>query len=79
MGYRIVYSKENRRLSKGAKTLITSILAGALLIGIGYLSRPKLPETALENMVDALRNGEPISDAITSFCREIIDNAQMPQ
>lgn len=76
MGYRIIYGKEKRRLSKGAKTFISVILACASLIGFAYFCRPELPETALENMVDAVRDGEPLSDAISAFCREIIDGAQ---
>lgn len=77
MSYRIVYGKQKPHLSKRTKSLITSIAIGAILIGIGYYCRPKLPETALENMVDAVRSGEPLSDAVTAFCREIIDSAEI--
>lgn len=77
MGYRIIYGKEKRRLSKGTKKLIITILVSSLLIGFAYFCRPKLPETALENMVDAVRDGEALTDAISAFCQEIIDCAQI--
>jgi hypothetical protein len=76
MGYRIIYGKEKRRLNKGTKKLIITILVSFLLIGFAYFCRPRLPEAALENMVDAVRDGETLTDAISAFCREIIDSAQ---
>jgi len=42
-----------------------------------FRGRQLLPEAALENMVEAVQDGESISDAITAFCREIIDSAQI--
>lgn len=77
MGYRIIYGKQKRRLSKGNKTLICTVLISAMLIGFAYFFRPKLPEEALETMVEAVRGGEDLSDAISAFCREIIDSAEI--
>ena len=37
----------------------------------------QITEAALKNLVGELKDGEPISDAFTTFCQEIIDNAQI--
>ena len=77
MGYRIVYGKDKRRFSIKYKPLLVigAICAAALLLS--YFARSiRLPEAALENMVEAVRSGESLTDAITAFCREIIVNAQ---
>lgn len=37
---------------------------------------PAVTAAALDNMTDGLRNGESLLDAVTAFCREIIENAQ---
>lgn len=37
---------------------------------------PEITATALQNMTDGLRSGESLLDAVTTFCREIIANAQ---
>jgi hypothetical protein len=47
-----------------------------LLLGLGYLYRPEIPESALENMAQSVRSGESIKDAVTAFCREIIENGK---
>lgn len=36
---------------------------------------PRITETALDQLVVDIQNGESFSDAITTFCREIIDSA----
>lgn len=33
---------------------------------------------ALDTMVESIRDGEPLGEAITIFCKEIIDHAQTP-
>ena len=76
MGYRIVYGKEIRRLSKRTKKFVITILICVGLLSVGYFCRPKLPEAALENMAGAIRNGDALSDAFTTFCQEIIANAE---
>ena len=76
MGYRIIYSKRRRCLSGRTKRIIISLLICAALICVGYFCRPQLPEAALENMAEAVRDGETLSDAIAVFCREIIENAE---
>lgn len=36
---------------------------------------PVVTAAALENMADSLKAGEPLLDAVTAFCREIVENA----
>lgn len=35
--------------------------------------------TAMDNLICNLKEGTELSDSITVFCREILDNAQLPQ
>ena len=35
----------------------------------------QITSTAVKHLTDALEDGAPIGDAVTAFCREIIDNA----
>ncbi|MBQ8768997.1 MAG: hypothetical protein IJZ15_05080 [Oscillospiraceae bacterium] len=84
MGYRIVYGKDKRRswkLNKGKYTLIFAIAICIALMAVSYFCGDalKLPGESLENMAQAVQNGESLSDAITAFCREIIENAQIPE
>lgn len=76
MGYRIIYGRKKYSLTKRSKTMIISLIICTLLLGIGYLFRPEIPETALENMAQSVRSGESIKDAVTAFCREIIENGK---
>ena len=89
MGYRIVYGRKKRQfcqLTKGKKVLAAAIVICVLLVMVCFLGGTEfllpgdreISGAALENMVNAVRNGENISDAVASFCREIILNAQMP-
>jgi hypothetical protein len=77
MGYRIVYGRKKGGLSKRTITFIISVLVCLLIVLFGYFTRPKLPEAALENMADAVQNGESLSEAITAFCQEVIGDAQI--
>ena len=36
---------------------------------------PSLTKSAFSQMLDSLRSGEPLGEAVTTFCREIIVNA----
>ena len=40
--------------------------------------KPASTETALQNFVVNLKEGSGIGDAFTTFCQEIIDQAQLP-
>jgi len=78
MGFRIVYGKKKHRFHKGVVVPIVLVaLSAFLLAALHFRGRQLLPEAALENMVEAVQDGESISDAITAFCREIIDSAQI--
>lgn len=88
MGYRIIYGKKKRRVlqpQKATKLLIYAIVACVILfvfVGLGQkgiLSPDESSAVALENMVQSVRDGANISDAVVAFCREIIDNANLPQ
>ena len=63
---------------------VLSLVAGALAIkhtGLSWVKTVLLPgdpavtAAALENMVENIRDGESLVDAVTAFCREIIENA----
>ena len=65
--------------------IILALIAGALtvkIIGLPWVQEVLLPgdpavtAAALENMTDGLRSGDSLVEAVTAFCREIIDNAQ---
>lgn len=55
-------------LNKG-QTLKTWLLPGD----------PEVTEAALSSMVENIRSGESVEDAVTAFCLEIMENAQMGQ
>lgn len=81
------YRKIRRLPPSAYKTLfvIAALVIVALSIKIFGLSwirqillpgDPDVTAAALENMTDGLKNGESILEAVTTFCREIIANAQ---
>ena len=38
---------------------------------------PEVTQTALTAMIEDIRNGSELSDAITAFCREILNGARL--
>lgn len=74
---------------KGWSAAIILILAFVLVVGfVGMDGGSKLKswllpgdaevtEAALSEMMDNIRAGESFSDAVTAFCMEIIENAQI--
>jgi hypothetical protein len=63
---------------------VLSLVAGAMTIkntGLSWVKTVLLPgdpavtAAALENMAESIREGESLVDAVTAFCREIIENA----
>lgn len=77
MGYRIIYGKDKHRLQKWKKTILITVAACVILFVLSRLTdNLQIPEATLEHMVDSVRSGESIRDAITAFCREIIENAE---
>ena len=43
-----------------------------------YPGDTMVTKTALTHMATNLRNGEQLTDAVVTFCREILDGAQIP-
>ena len=67
---------------------IIVILAVILILGITAVKNeqvsaiifpgdPELTRSALNGMLDDIRAGEPVKDAFSTFCLEIIENAQI--
>ena len=63
--------------------LICLLLLGSLkLIGWDILKHyllpgdPDITETAFNSMIENIRTGESVKDAVTAFCVEIIENAK---
>ena len=71
-----------------AAALVLSLTGGALtvkLTGLPWVQKyllpgdPEVTAAALEQMVEDLRSGHSLGDAVTAFCREIMENAQPAQ
>ena len=71
-----------------AAALVMVLTGGALtvkLTGLPWVQKyllpgdPEVTAAALEQMVDDLRSGYSFADAVTAFCREIMENAQPSQ
>lgn len=91
MGYKIAYEKggkvkfyteNNRKLQKKAATFSCLLILVAVLIYAGagkYLRSffmPGVTDAAFTALADDIRSGEGISDAVTAFCMDIIENAK---
>lgn len=86
MGYRIAYSTETShkfpeqiRKNRPLLWVAAAALAIGLLAGGWKLILPGDPEvtgTALAGLAEDIRAGEPLGQAVTAFCREIVDNAK---
>lgn len=88
MGYRITYGDglqktkllPQSKKNKAGYAVVIAVLIFALILGSG-LWRKHLPgdacvtERALHELVTDLREGETVLDAVTAFCKEILDNA----
>ena len=86
MGYRIAYSQETSHKfpeKTRKKRPLLWVSTGALLIGLlagGWKlllpGDPETTQTALTHLVEDIRAGESVSQAVTAFCQEIVDNAK---
>ena len=38
---------------------------------------PQVTGAALDQLIDDIRSGDPVSDAVAAFCKEIIDSAPL--
>lgn len=91
MGYRITYGQEaiktdlpdnrNRVVSKRWVVSVLVCIALVLALSSGTVRSFLLPgdpvvtERALQELLSDLRAGEKVSDAVTAFCEEILENA----
>lgn len=91
MGYRITYEQSMIRTTfltkrvgvRNKKWLVTIIIC--ILIGVTLSNGavrnfllpgdPAVTQKALNDLAVNLKEGEPVSDAITAFSREILNNA----
>lgn len=93
MAYQIKYGpavKGEKAVGIWKKRLVVIFLIAMLtsvmeIAGIGSFVRGKLlpgdqevTANALQTMTDRLREGESVAEVIECFCREIIDNADLP-
>ena len=86
MGYRITYYQNRihkRPIKKRGKLPWAGIISGALALlllcgGWRWLlpGNARVTEAALGQLVENVRAGEPMGEAITVFCREIIANGR---
>ena len=67
-----------------AAVCVLALVAGAIAIkhaGLSWVQEVLLPgdpavtAAALENMVENIKEGNSIAEAVTAFCREIVENA----
>jgi len=83
-----VHTQMNKRTKRILCIGISICAAMMLLSATGSISKlkewilpgnPQVTETALDNLVADLKEGEKLEDAITAFCQEILDHANIPQ
>lgn len=79
-----------KALGKRRRKWLTALILTAIILGMmrtelgSWIKMWLLPgdavqtEASLSAFVENIRAGEPLSDAVTTFCREIIDHAQIP-
>lgn len=91
MGYRITYkstymknkTQDWQGKSNVLKWIFALIVCFFLLLAIFNTEvrrlflpgDPVVTERALSELVVDIREGQPVSDAVTAFCREILENA----
>lgn len=86
--YDSVRCPKNKQSSSAGKIVITLILCvcivGAIALkslGLPWIRQvllpgdPEVTASALEHLVEDLRGGDRLWNAVTAFCREIVDNA----
>lgn len=91
MSYRIEYKYERkyRSMRKPNRWLIIGGITILLIAGIYALQfvhwdallpgDPKVTGEALDRLVSSIGGGEPIADAFSAFCEEIVAHASLPQ
>ena len=79
------------RRAKTGRWLLLTLCAAALVVGLQVSEvgktvwnwilpgDPQVTGAALDTMVEELKEGNSVGEAVTAFCREIIENAQLPE
>lgn len=89
MGYKIRYglripAEKKRGRWQYVAAIVLAVVIALLCVDIWNGRQwllpgdPQVTAQALDTMVDSIREGEPLGEAITCFCREIIENAAKP-
>ena len=89
MSYQIQYEPEKNRKfpvrnkkknNPTAAVVVALILVVCMGIGLrtGWLipGDPQVTTEAISHMVDMLRQGQPVQDAVTAFCTEVLEHGQ---
>lgn len=91
MGYRVVYKPVNKckqgMYSSGVRIILLTVLFWCIFVyGVSCYSQesrevllklfwPEMTQQAVQTLIEELRTGYPVFDAIESFCREIVQRA----
>lgn len=88
MGYRIVYGPEkpgrgaeHSRVARGrvlaAALLLAAVLGVKCAWGGVHRDAPSSPALgALQALTERVRDGEPVGEAVMTFCRDVLESAQ---
>lgn len=65
---------------------IIALVIGLQVSGVGKTlwrwmlpGNPEVTSAALDTMAESLKQGDSVGEAVTAFCREIIENANLPK
>ena len=92
MGYKVMYPqfgkhRLQRQRKKPIKVQIVILTAIFLVVLIAFSvwqqgsswllpGDPVVTENALQEMIDGLRDGQGLAEAVTTFCREVVSGAR---
>ena len=85
MSYRIVYEGKEHPVKHRKNLLLSLLICLTLFLCIYFGGKVfwdyEVSHTgeALENMVSSIVSGDKVTDAVTAFCQEILDNARNAQ
>ena len=86
MNYRIEYSKPPRKLLKRRiphqKAMLFLLLAGIFLGGLLLRQKTEVPDEKnppVSSLIENLSDGMSAGEAVTAFCREIIEHADLEE
>lgn len=85
MSYSIVYEGKEHPVKHRKSLLLSMLICLSLILCIYFVGKgfwtAEASHTgeALETMVSSIVGGDNLSDAVTAFCKEILDNARNAQ